>query len=259
MINKTVFGWGVYLLMLCSQFSFAQHAYFVESGKIEFEKKVNMFAKLKDRAKEDNFFAEKIYEDYRKNQPQFVTSKSTLTFSPEGSVYQFVEQESQRSSFVQDPWLMAQNNVYRNFNTDSVVAIRKVYDESFVVKDKKQDILWKITAETREIAGYNCRRANGLIQDSIYVVAFYAEEIIPTGGPESFSGLPGMILGAALPHENVTWFATKVELTKPIVKAPTEFPRRAKQVSRKELEESLRKSMKGWGVWGNDALKAFLL
>lgn len=259
MINKTIFGWGVFLLTLCTQFSFAQHAYFVEGGKIEFEKKVNMFAKLKDRIKADNFFAEKVYEDYRKNQPQFVTSKSTLSFSSDESHYQFVEQETQRSSFVQDPWLMAQNNVYHNFKTDSVVDVRKVYDDNFVVRDKKQDILWKITTETREIAGYHCRRANGLMQDSIYVVAFYAEEIIPAGGPESFSGLPGMILGAALPHENVTWFATKVELAKPVIKAPTVFPRRAKEVSRKELEESLKKSMKGWGEWGNDALKAFLL
>lgn len=80
--------------MMCSQFSFAQHAYFVESGKIEFEKKVNMFAKLKDRITKDNFFAEKIYEDYRKNQPQFVTSKSTLSFSSDASLYQFLEQET---------------------------------------------------------------------------------------------------------------------------------------------------------------------
>ncbi len=30
------------------------------------------------------------------------------------------------------------------------------------------------------------------------------------GGPESFAGLPGMIPGVALPHDNVTWFATRV-------------------------------------------------
>jgi GLPGLI family protein len=48
------------------------------------------------------------------------------------------------------------------------------------------------------IAGFNCRRANAMIMDSIYVVAFYTDEILTTGGPESFSGLPGMILGVAL-------------------------------------------------------------
>src|SRR5690606_21151243 len=130
---------------------------------------------------------------------------------------------------------------------------------NFVIKDKAQPILWKITNEIRDIAGYQCRRANGLILDSIYVVAFYADEIIPSGGPESFSGLPGMILGLALPHENVTWFATKVEVDKPLPTDQMQLPRRAKQVTRQEYEESLKKVMKNWGDWGNDALKAFIL
>lgn len=259
-IRKSFFAIGVLVSFLCTQSSFAQHAYFVESGKIEFEKRVNMFAKLKNRVQSNDVFGQKIYDEYRKTQPQFAISKSTLSFSPEKSIYQFVEEEIQgMSSFANDPWVMAKNSIYSSFKTDSLTAIRKVYDEDFVVKDKKPDILWKMTNEVREIAGYQCKRANGLILDSIYVVAFYSEEIIPSGGPESFSGLPGMILGVALPHENVTWFATKVELNKPVLNAPIQFPRRAKQVSGTEYVESLKKIMKNWGQWGEDALKAFIL
>ena len=219
-----------------------------------------MYAKLKSRVSKDNIFMEKIYEEYRKTQPQFAISKSILNFSLEKSIYQFLEEEKQgMSAFANEPWMMVKNSVYRNFKTDSITAIRKVYDEDFVVTDRTPDILWKITNEVREVAGYQCRRANGLILDSIYVVAFYSEEIIPSGGPESFSGLPGMILGVALPHENVTWFATKVEIDKPLSTSPMQLPRRAKQVSQKEYEESLRKSMRNWGQWGEDALKAFIL
>ncbi len=61
--------------------------------------------------------------------------------------------------------------------------------------------------------------------DSIYVVAFYTDEILTTGGPESFTGLPGMILGIAIPHEHVSWFATKVEA---FGIADTRWPRRRK-------------------------------
>jgi len=259
-IRKSFFYIGILVLFLCAQSSYAQHAYFVESGKIEFEKSVNMFAKLKNRVQSNDVFGQKIYDEYRKTQPQFAVSKSTLSFSLEKSIYQFVEEEKQgMSSFVDDPWIMVRNSIYHSFKTDSTTAIRKVYDEDFVVKDKKPDILWKMTNEVREIAGYHCRRANGLILDSIYVVAFYSEEILPSGGPESFSGLPGMILGVALPHENVTWFATKVELNKPIVDTPIPLPRRAKQVSGNEYVEGLKKSMKNWGRWGDDALKAFIL
>jgi GLPGLI family protein len=90
------------------------------------------------------------------------------------------------------------------------VVQKSVFEETFLVKDSVRKIKWKITDETRDIAGYTCRRANGIMMDSIYVVAFYTTEIPLSGGPEQFSGLPGMILGAALPHENITWFATKV-------------------------------------------------
>src|SRR5690554_2406732 len=139
-------------LNLFFQPSFGQHAYFVQSGKIEFEKRVNMYAKLKNRISRDNVFMEKIYEEYRKNQPQFITSKSVLNFSSEKSIYQFVEEDKQMSVFANDPWIMVKNSVYRSFKTDSVTAIRKVYDDDFVVKDTKQPILWKMTNETREIA-----------------------------------------------------------------------------------------------------------
>ena len=80
-IRKSFFYIGILVLFFCAQSSYAQHAYFVESGKIEFEKSVNMFAKLKNRVQSNDVFGQKIYDEYRKTQPQFAVSKSTLSFS----------------------------------------------------------------------------------------------------------------------------------------------------------------------------------
>ncbi len=102
------------------------------------------------------------------------------------------------------------NTIFTNIATKQTVDQKKVFDQAYLVKDSVTRIKWKITDETREIAGYTCRRANGIYLDSIYVVAFYTTRIPVAAGPESFNGLPGMILGVALPHENITWFATKV-------------------------------------------------
>src|SRR5690554_290987 len=125
-------------IVFCSQIGFAQHSYFVESGKIEFEKKVNMYAKLKNRVSENNTFMQKIYDEYRKTQPQFITSKSSLSFSPEKSIYVFLEEEKQGMTlFGNEPWLMAKNTIHHSFKTDSVTAIKNVYDDNFVIKDKK--------------------------------------------------------------------------------------------------------------------------
>lgn len=127
-----------------------------------------------------------------------------------------------------------------------------------MVKDSVRKITWKITDETREIAGYTCRRANALVMDSIYVVAFYAIQIPVSGGPESFTGLPGMILGLAIPHENITWFATKVTDMTVDPKAMV-MPKKGKPVTGKQLRETLAELMKNWGPWAQLQKKALLL
>ena len=118
------------------------------------------------------------------------------------------------------------------------------------------EIKWKIENETRKIAGWECRKAVGRIYDSVYVVAFYCPEIIPQGGPELFSGLPGMILGLAIPRYYTTWFATKIELAnidESKIAAPD--PKKGKQYSKKELAEIVFKKYKQAG-WTKDSTSA---
>lgn len=251
MVAVSFFAW---------QTSYAQYHYFVKSGTIEFEKKVNMYAKLKARVEPGNMYMIRDYEYFRKTEPQFVVTKGSLSFNSKQSLYRDTGREGAISRVVgREPWAMTKNRVFTNFESGDVIAVKTVYEEGIVVRDKQPTILWKFTNESRDIAGYECRRANGLIGDSVYVVAFYSVDILPNGGPESFSGLPGMILGVALPHENVTWFATKVELgeAEP-VKAPA-IPERAEQMDREGLEKYLRKNLKNWGDRGGEAMKAFLL
>ncbi|WP_245977445.1 GLPGLI family protein [Albibacterium indicum] len=264
-MNKTMKNivnalFAVVFILLGTQLSYGQYAYFAESGKIEYEKRVNMFAKIKGRITEDDVFMKKLYEDYRKNQPQFVTMKTSLSFNKNQSLYQITEEPKTASNwFSNEPWIMVKNTILTNFESEDVVAVKKIFGEDFVLKDKQREILWKYTNEVREIAGFECKRANGLMMDSIYVVAFYTDEILASGGPESFSGLPGMILGVALPHENVTWFATKVEIDKPGPINNPEEPRRADHVDREGLKAFLEKNLGNWGRYGSEAVKASML
>jgi GLPGLI family protein len=148
--------------------------------------------------------------------------------------------------------------VYTDLATNSQISQKKVFEETFLVKDTTRKIRWKITDETRVIAGYTCRRANAIILDSIYVVAFYTTEIPISGGPENFSGLPGMILGVALPHENITWFATKVTDTSlpPNTVVP---PKKGKAADNASYREILHQFVKDWGQWAQRYTRAFLL
>lgn len=88
-----------------------------------------------------------------------------------------------------------------------------------IYEDSLLKLRWQIQNETRNIAGFKCRKAIGTMLDSVVVVAFYCPEIVPQGGPEIFGGLPGMILGLAIPRFYTTWFATKIEVGEPGVEA----------------------------------------
>ena len=82
--------------------------------------------------------------------------------------------------------------------------------------------------------------------DSVFVVAFFTEQILCTSGPEGFTGLPGMILGIAIPRLHTTWYATKLELIE-IKETDLAAPKRGKAINQVQLQEQLKSLMKNWG------------
>jgi len=250
-----------FLFVLGDNLLFAQNKHFTQNGTIAFEKTLNMYAVLQKQINKDNeSFMQSIFDSYKQTQKQFKVLKSTLTFGNNKTMFTPIEPENNDSGgwFGNGPLTTQVNTVFTDLNTSTAITQKKVFEEVFLVKDTTRRIKWKITSETRDIAGYTCRRANGLILDSIYVVAFYTDEIPVSGGPESFNGLPGMILGVALPHENVTWFATKVTDV-PIEDKALAPPKKGKVVNNKELHDKLLSVMKDWDNQGPLYLKAFSL
>ncbi|GAA4098715.1 GLPGLI family protein [Mucilaginibacter panaciglaebae] len=237
----------------------AQEVHFTSSGIIEFEKKSNIFALISKEINKDNEdWVAKPFEEYKKNNPQFKAAKSTLKFGNNKTLFTPLEDEEKRNNFFNTEMANQNSTIYTDFSTGMSTAQKAVFEQTFLLKDTTRKINWKITDETRDIAGYPCRRANAIVMDSIYVVAFYTDKILITGGPESFTGLPGMILQVALPHENVSWIATKVTET-PIPENEIVPPKKGKTVNNQLFRETLNKALKDWGTWGHSYLKAFSL
>lgn len=236
----------------------AQNIRFPNEGVIEFEKKVNMFAIIGKVINKDNeSYLRQALEQYKKSQPQFRVLKSTLAFSNGKTLYTPIESTDNAGGFGSLPGVEQPNTVFTDLLAGQSTVQKKVFEQTFLVKDSIRNITWKITDETREIAGYPCRRANALVLDSIYVVAFYTDKIPVSGGPESFTGLPGMILGLALPHDNMTWFATSV--TEKPVAATVKPPVKGKAVDTKGFIKTLETSLKQYGDYAKTAIRAYLL
>lgn len=248
-------------VILIANNCFAQNVHFVKNGIIEFEKRSNIYALIKKRITKNNeSYMNQAFDNYKKNNPQFKAAKSTLKFNSDKGLYKFEEESTSSNNnwIANNPISDLKNIIGTDFKTGSSTTQKSVYEATYLVKDSIRKINWKITDETRDIAGYECRRANAIIMDSVYVVAYYANQIAVSGGPESFAGLPGMILGLALPHENITWFATKVtEVTVPDKELLP--PTKGKPVDNAGLKKVLMSAMKDWGEWAQPDLKAFSL
>lgn len=239
----------------------AQFTHFTKSGTIEFEKTINLYALARGQmSKKPSELERQMYEQYKKSKAQFKKLQATLTFNDDKTLFSPVPSVSDERVMGNDnPMAKQFNFVYTDLSAGINTVQKTAYEDTYLLKDSTRKINWKITDETREICGYTCRRANALIMDSVYIVAFYTNEIHVSGGPETFTGLPGMILGVALPHENVTWFATKVTETN----VPANVivpPKKGKPVNTKQLQAILKEAFKNWyGDRGFYEMKVFTL
>ncbi len=237
----------------------AQNALFYKTGVIEFEKTINMFAVIKRSITKDNeFLFQEAFDKYKQNNKQFKILKSTLVFSDGKTLFTPYEAAPESGYFSDLPMALQNNTVFTDFKSALQVSKKKVFNETYLLSDSTKKIRWKITDETKVIGGYNCRRANAIVNDSVYVVAFYSNEILVSGGPESFSGLPGMILQVTLPHENITWVAAKIQLMD-VSGNTIQPPAGGKIVTRSQLRSNLEFASKNWGDKAGEAMKSFFL
>ncbi len=217
---------------------------FISSGKIEYEVRVN-----NHRMFGDGIFAE-MFKD---KMPPFSTTYYNLTFIDNKALYKF-DRLNEKDKLPWNDNSREENIWYSDYNTNQFSNLKFVFDATYLLSDTLMNIKWKLVPnETREIAGFNCRKAQGVIFDSVYVFAFYTDEITTPGGPMSLSGLPGMILGVTIPRMFTSWIATKLEITgvnTNIVTAPT----KGKKKDAQELKKNVEKVSKDWGTWGQQSV-----
>ena len=215
----------------------------VHRGKIKWERKTNIHAYLDDMSKGGN----KAFLDMaKKKADKYKIDKFEMNFNKEESVYK-PEKDGIAESQIRWGTSPAQENiVYNDYKNKQTVAAKEVYDKKILIKDSLKNLKWKIKEEFRTIAGYNCRRAETIVMDSIWVVAFYTDAIIAPGGPESFNGLPGMILGVVMPRLNVTYFATEVQ-TYTDARREMAAPKKGKEYTNESFVKYLKGNMKQWG------------
>ena len=159
---------------------------------------------------------------------------------------------------------------YKNVKEKAYLVDKEFMGKEFLVKDSLQKIKWKMEGETREIGGYMCMKATAVrpasktdfrnfrpkekkegektddkktnfmtdveLPKDINITAWYTPEIPVNQGPESYWGLPGLIL--EVNDGKTTIICSKVVMNikeKAEIKAPT----KGKEISQKEYDETV--------------------
>lgn len=215
---------------------------YITKGKIEYEKKSNNHRQFQDESGETNEWFEKI----KSQVPRFSTSYFDMSFDGNRVIY-----KPGREGQVFKMWGDApasKNIVLTDLKKNKVNSLKQIFEQKFNVEDSLRTLKWVIKDEIRTIANFKCRKAVSKICDSVYVVAFYTDDIMVSGGPEMFSGLPGMIMELAIPRLYTTWVATKVETVTP-PETDFAFEAKGKKVTEEEMISILTPSFKSWGKY----------
>jgi len=256
------------ILLLVAIDSFAQHAYFAKNGSVQYEKVVYTRARMRELMAKHSSNRGMMNMGNIEDIPESSTSNFVLQFDE----YQTLMAPSageglnkngttptmrgRNSGGTRGNMGSGQRNRSNNGNNRMGAMVRrnskmgdKIYlqnfksntseiqlqiDEIIILKDSLQSVTWRFTDEFRTIAGYECRRVNGATKDSLYLIAFYSEEIPVSGGPVLTGGLPGMILGLVIPEMHINYWATEVKFTnEPISNSWRD--KKAKEMSSKDF------------------------
>lgn len=224
------------IAVLISSQGFSQ--IFISKAMVEYEVKINNHKSIGEGTWADII---------RDKLPKLSTSWYQLTFNADKSIYQF----NRKDETTKFPW--GSNNEddvwYNDFTNNTYIEQKNVFGDNYILKDSMSNLKWKITNENREIAGFNCRKAVGILFDTVYVFAYYTDEITLSGGPMSLHGLPGLILGVTIPRMYSSWIATKVQVNG-IDESKITPPKKGKQRKVGELQDILVERTKDWGSYG---------
>jgi GLPGLI family protein len=211
----------VLMVSFALQVTYAQ----IKEGKIVYEQKIDLHRRMQD-------------EQMKAMVPQFRTSRFELNFADNQSRYAMQEKEPDITENTGNGGIVmrfggANTEYYENFITQKQVEKRELGDKDYIIEDSLRHISWKLLNETKMILGYHCKKASGKTERGSDVDAWYTEEIPVSSGPETFNGLPGMILQVDINKEE--FLITAVSIYKSANKKELKAPSKGKKITPEEF------------------------
>jgi GLPGLI family protein len=243
----------------------------IKEGMVIYEKKMDLYKLITDPAMQSRM-------------PQFRTAKFSLLFTDTASLFKSYPDDQSSDQFGGGGMMrmasMLEGDWYKNLNQRRSVESREI-GKTYLIEDSIRKTKWKMTAETKQILGHNCRKAvvqmpmsstvfgttrvrfNGrtVVSDTvsttkapeeIEVAAWFAEDIPVSSGPDTYGGLPGLILELDFDKGGTTFTALQVK--EQSVTKDLKEPTKGKKITREEFT-NLTKDLMQSGMGGGGMMR----
>jgi GLPGLI family protein len=223
------------ILLVASGFLAASVSYSqVKEGMIVYERKLNMHKRLTGEQ-----------ESMKNMVPEFSTFKLQLVFNNQESIFKQIEEGQdireqaddgpEQRLIIRDG---SNNQTYKNYSTGKTIELRELGPKKYIIEDSIRMHQWKLDeAATRFVKGFSCKKATTRDLRGSEVVAWYTDQILCPSGPESFGGLPGMILELNINDNEIVFSAIEISNAsdQKLVKAPDN----GKKITRKDFQKMM--------------------
>lgn len=253
-------------LMLCfTAISFAQKDF---QGKAYYESKTTVDM--------SNFGGGNLSEERKKEiagrMKSMLEKTFILTFNQSESMYkeeESLEAPTSGRGFRFGAMSSTGGDQYKNVSNLELLQEQEFFGKQFLIKDDLQKLDWQLGSETKTIGQYTCFKATAVkpksgfdfsnlgrrppeggegkekkaeeeVADEMVVTAWYTPQIPVNQGPDTYWGLPGLIL--EISADKTTILCSKIVLN-PSEKDEIKTPSKGKEVTQAEYDAIVKKKM----------------
>jgi GLPGLI family protein len=211
--------------------------------------------------------------------PEFRTDKFELIFNENASLFRSVVDDEAPDPFanagggggggMRMSFRMPTANTYTDLAKQMQYEERAFFEKEFLIVDSLKQYKWKLSEETKTIAKQLCKKATTMITapqvrmrvsigrggenntdttantprapKETELVVWYAENIPVSFGPDSYSGLPGVIM--EIDQDNGATVTTAVEVSAKYPKKELVAPSKGEKMNRAQFQENMQKLM----------------
>ena len=159
---------------------------------------------------------------------------ATLHFTPTASRYEDSE-ESAEAEDMGYSWRKEAYSIHRDFEKNTIRDLITMLGKTYLVEDTLIPQQWKIQNDLKDVAGHVCMNATW--EDTLKkqkIVAWFAQDIPLTAGPERFCGLPGLILEVDVNNGGMIVSADRITMHR--ITKELEHPKKGKPKKAKEAD-----------------------